>query len=111
MKECAFTCQLRDDPEIIRLYDEYHSNAWPEVLESLCATGVLAARIYRIGRRLFMIVQTADDYDSVAAKEKHWNASPRIQEWEELMASFQERVPEAQPGDGKWAPMTCVFEM
>ena len=111
MKEYAFTCQLRDDPEVIRLYEEYHANAWPEVLESLRATGVVGARIYRIGHRLFMIVQTADDYDPATAGEKHWNASPRIRQWEELMASFQERVPEAPPGEGKWAALACVFEM
>ena len=111
MKEFAFTCCLRSNPQIIAEYDRRHAAVWPEVLFSLRQTGILNARIYRLGHRLFMIFQTLDDYDPAAASQRHWNSSPRVREWEELMASFQERPPEAPPGVGKWVAMEKVFEM
>lgn len=111
MKIHAFTCNLKDDPAVIARYKEYHRAIWPEVSESLLGGGIRRVTIHLLGRRLFMLIKTDDDYDPVAAGEKHWNASPRIREWEELMRSMQERVPEAPPDDAKWAEMECVFEL
>jgi L-rhamnose mutarotase len=111
MKQYAFTCNLKDDPEVIARYKEYHRAAWPEVLESLRRIGIERAFIYLLGRRLFMVFETGDDYDPAVASEKHWNSSARVREWEELMRSFQERAPEAPAGTGTWAPMERVFDM
>ena len=32
MKEFALTINLKDDPQLIEQYKEYHRNVWPEVL-------------------------------------------------------------------------------
>ena len=32
LKRLAMTCMLEDDSEIIRKYDEYHANPWPEIV-------------------------------------------------------------------------------
>lgn len=111
MKFHAFTCNLKDDPATIARYREYHHAIWPEVAASLLATGIRRATIHLLGRRLFMLIETNDDYDPVGAVRKHWNASPRIREWEDLMRSMQERVPEAPPGDAIWVEMECIFEL
>ena len=111
MKRYAFTCQLKDDPKVISCYLEHHRAIWPEVAESLLASGILRATIHLLGRRLFMTIETGDDYDPDVAHELHRNASPRIREWEELMRSMQERAPEAPPGDSTWVEMECVFEL
>lgn len=111
MKHYAFTCNLRNDPTVIARYKEYHRVIWPEVADSLRAIGIGRASIHLLGRRLFMHIETADHYDPATASEKHQNASPRIREWEELMRSFQERVPEAPPGEGAWVEMECIFEL
>lgn len=108
MKEFVYTCLLKDDPEIIRQYKDYHAAVWPEVVASLRATGVQTLRIYLLGRRVCMIVQTADDYDPAAATRQHWQTHPRVRAWEELMRSFQERPPEAPPGDGTWVALDCI---
>lgn len=110
MKEYAFTVNLKDDPEIIRRYEEYHANIWPEVAESLKAHGITSIKIWRLGRRLFMLIQTIDSYDPVEASKKHRASHPRVLEWELLMDSFQERVPEAG-GSGTWAEMKKIFEL
>ena len=58
-----------------------------------------------------MIFQTVDDYDPAAAAAVHWNRTPHIREWEELMQSYQQRPPEAPPGEGTWTLMKKVFDM
>lgn len=34
MKRYAMTVLLKDDPELIREYEKYHANIWPEVTDS-----------------------------------------------------------------------------
>ena len=34
MKRIAMTVMLKDDPEVIRRYEELHADPWPEVLKS-----------------------------------------------------------------------------
>ena len=40
MKRFAQTVLLKDDPEIIRRYEEYHANPWPEVVAGTERCGV-----------------------------------------------------------------------
>ncbi len=40
MKRIAMTVMLKDDPEVIRRYEELHADPWPEVLKSIgCQSG------------------------------------------------------------------------
>jgi len=110
MKEYAYTVNLKDDPEVIRQYDAYHAAIWPEVAASLKAVGMREVSIWRLGRRLFMVVRADDDFDPVEAGRRHRATHPRILEWETLMDSYQERVPEYD-GPGFWAQMPKVFEL
>ncbi len=110
MKEFLYTVNLRDDPEVIRKYEEYHNAIWPEVTRSLRAVGIRELRIWRLGRRLVMRIVADDDYDPVEASKRHRASHPRVLEWERLMDGFQERVPEA-PGEGTWAEMTPIFTL
>ena len=63
MRRFAQTVLLKDDPEIIRQYEAYHANPWPEVIEGTRNCGVLRVFIYRFGRQLFMFMETVDDFD------------------------------------------------
>ena len=56
-------------------------------------------------------MQTGDDYDPAAAAAVHWNRTAHTREWEELMQSYQQRPPEAPPGEGTWTLMKQVFDM
>ena len=109
MKDFAFTVNLKDDPEVIQKYEQYHASIWPEVLSSLKQVGILDLKIYRLGRRLFMLMLTEDDFDPETDFPRYLTLHPRCQEWEDLMGTFQEKVPEARP-DEKWAVMKKVFE-
>ena len=110
MKHFGLTLNLKDDPHIIEQYKTYHRNVWPEVVESLKAMGITKMNIYLLGRRLFMAMETIDDFDVARDFPRYLEQHPRCQEWDELMRRFQEPVAEAKPGEW-WAMMEPVFEL
>jgi len=109
MKCFGLTINLRDDPEVIERYKAYHRAVWPEVLEDGRKKGILAVRIFMLGHRLFMYLETTDDYDMNQALVPQGQDDLRRKEWDELMRSLQEPVPEARPGEW-WAEMELVHE-
>ncbi len=110
MKVYAQTLNLKDDPEVIQRYKAYHAQPFPEVVAALREVGILDMQIFLLGRRLFMHMTTTDGFDAAVDFPRYLALSPRCQEWEDLMTSFQERVPEAQPHE-KWAMMEQVFQL
>jgi len=109
MKRFAQAVMLKDDPEVIRLYDEYHAHPWPEVNEGMLACGVKRMFIYRVGRLLFMYVEVPDDFDPVRDMARYMS-TPKAREWDELMRSFQEPVEGGNPGE-TWIQMTEVYAL
>ena len=109
MKRFAQTVLLKDDPDIIEKYEEYHANPWPEVCEGTLRCGVERAFIFRFGRQLFMFIETPDDFDMKRDMPKYME-DPRAKEWDELMRSYQEPVPGA-PAGSTWVPMEEVFAL
>jgi L-rhamnose mutarotase len=110
MKEFALTLNLKDDPHAIEQYKAWHRQVWPEVVQSLRKVGIQELRIYLLGRRMFMIVRTIDAFDPSKDFARYLEQSPKCPQWEELMGQFQERVPEAKPGE-KWAMMEKVYDL
>ncbi len=110
MKTYGRTLNLKDDPAIIERYIAHHRAIWPEVARGLCAIGIEGMRIWLLGRRLFMLMETTDDFDPERDWARYMDSDPRIREWQDLMASFQEPVPEAKPGEW-WADMELVFSL
>jgi L-rhamnose mutarotase len=109
MKSYAKTLLLQDDPRKIEDYKRHHQRVWPEVLAALRESGITDMKIYLLGRRMFMYMTTVDNYDPQRSPSTYM-AHPRVQEWEELMRTLQERAPEA-PADQWWADMELVFDM
>jgi len=110
MKQYAMTVDLKDDASLIEKYKAHHQAVWPEVVESLKAVGILEMKIYLLGRRMFMVMDTVDDFDPDVDFARYLTLNPRCQEWEDLMDDFQQKVQEAQP-DEKWARMERVFDL
>ena len=102
-------CDLKNDPELIERYKEYHApgNAWPEITESIKSAGIEQMEIFLAGNRLFMVMTTSDDYDP-AAKAAADAANPKVREWEALMDTFQQRMPFAEEGV-KWVNLERIF--
>ncbi|QNL50584.1 L-rhamnose mutarotase [Olivibacter sp. SDN3] len=109
MKTYALTLDLKDDPDLIAEYERYHQQIWPEVRQSIIDAGILDMRIYRLGNRLFMTMDVADDF-SFEEKGKRDSANAKVQEWEALMWKFQQPLPEAKAGE-KWLLMEEIFKL
>lgn len=108
MKKHCLALDLKDDPELIRKYEEYHENVWPEVLASLGDSGIKHMEIYRLGNRLFMIIEVSEAF-SFERKAMMDEDNQRVQDWEVLMWNYQQALPMANPGE-KWLPMDLIFE-
>lgn len=109
MKRYCLALDLKDDPELILQYDHYHQDVWPEVRESILASGIREMEIYRVHNRLFMILETEEGF-SFDKKAELDRLNPVVQEWEQLMWNFQQPLPQAAAG-GKWQLMHKVFEI
>jgi len=110
MKRYAMTVMLKNDPEIIRQYEEYHAHPWPEANAGLRRVGIQRIFIYRFGRQLFMFMETTDDFDMDRDLPKYTDNNPRAREWDDLMRTFQETVPGAPPGS-TWVLMKEVYSL
>lgn len=106
-KRYCLALDLKPDPALIAAYEEHHRAVWPEILESIRNSGIQSMEIYRTGNRLFMIMETADDFsfEKKAAADK---ANQKVQEWEELMWNYQQALPASKPGE-KWKIMDSIF--
>ena len=109
MKRYCLALDLKDDEALIAEYEVYHQAVWPEILESITASGIADLQIYRYGTRLFMIMETADDFsfENKAARDA---ANPKVREWETLMWKYQQALPGAEPGQ-KWVLMDKIFQL
>lgn len=108
IKHC-FALDLKDDPDLISEYIEYHQNVWPEILTSIKNSGVEEAEIYLIGNRLFMILEVNEAF-SFEAKHEADLRNEKVVEWENLMWTFQQQLPFAT-GDEKWLLMDKIFTL
>ncbi|GAB3992980.1 L-fucose mutarotase [Spirosoma daeguense] len=108
MRYC-FALDLKDDPAIIADYERQHEQIWPEIEASIRESGITVMDIYRIGNRLFMIMETEATF-SFEAKAAADAASPIVQKWEQLMWTYQQALPMAQPGE-KWVLMKQIFKL
>ena len=101
-----YALDLKDDPELIAAYEAWHQKVWPEGLEHLRQSGITRCSIHRAGNRLFMTVESSTG----AATDGGGAALPaRVQEWEDLMDTFQQRLPFAKPGE-KWVELRTIFD-
>ena len=100
---------LKNDPQLIAEYEKYHEKIWPEITRSLKASGILDLEIYRLGTRMFMIMEV-DDQFSFERKAERDQTNPKVREWEELMWKFQQPLPGARAGE-KWLLMKRIFKL
>jgi len=99
---------LVNDEQLIKEYEAYHREVWPEILSSIREAGIDSMEIYRIGNRLFMIIEASNPVD-FSAKAKADTTNEKVQEWETLMWKYQQALPFAKPGE-KWMMMDKIFE-
>jgi len=106
---CA-TLDLKDNPELISQYRKYHSPGthWPEIARGIRSVGILDMQIYLIGNRMFMIAQTAPDFQWDRQMQK-LSTLEKQKDWEILMKNFQQALPGTH--EVKWELMEKVFDL
>ncbi len=109
MKVFGFTLDLRDDPGRVEAYIHHHQNVWPEVIASIRKSGIYSMEIYQYSTRLFMRIETTDDF-TFEHKAKLDADNPAVQEWEELMWRYQAKIEGSKPGE-KWVRMDRIFDL
>jgi L-rhamnose mutarotase len=100
---------LKDDPDLIAEYEGHHRKIWPEIAAGIRDAGIEAMEIYRVGNRLFMVMEVSGSF-SFEAKAGVDRGDPRVQEWEDLMWTYQQALPMAAPGE-KWMLMERIFSL
>ena len=70
---------------------EWKRDTWPEVKEGLRRVGVQGMQIYRTGNRLFMVIQTTDEFDP------GWTFAGTVQE-----ATVAYELGRTLANDGSW---------
>ena len=110
MQHFGLTLELKDDPELITQYKAYHADPWPEPLQGLGKVGITDMKIFLLGQRMFMYMTATDEFDPARDFPRYVEQNPKAKEWDELMRTFQQQVPEAKEGEW-WANMELVFDL
>ena len=109
LKRHCFALDLKNDPDLIRQYEEFHRAVWPEILQSIREAGIEELEIYRVENRLFMIMEVNESFSFDRKKSMDY-INPRVQEWETLMWKFQQPLPLSAAGE-KWMLMDKIFQL
>lgn len=109
MTRYCFALDLKEDPNLIAAYEEYHLSVWPEIIQSIKEADIKSLEIYRVSNRLFMIMETGPDFsfEKKAQADAH---NPMVVQWEKLMWEYQQALPTAKPGE-KWMLMDKIFNL
>lgn len=109
MTRYCFALDLKEDPNLIAAYEEYHRSVWPEIIQSIKEADIKSLEIYRVSNRLFMIMETGPDFsfEKKAQADAH---NPMVVQWEKLMWEYQQALPIAKPGE-KWVLMDKIFTL
>lgn len=109
MKRYCQTLDLYNDKELIETYVEEHAHVWEEVKAGIREVGIVDMQIYIYENRLFMIMDTTDDFD-MERDYARLATLPRQAEWEAHMAKYQKATP-GQAANEKWIPMKRIFKL
>ena len=108
MRYCL-ALDLKNDPQLIAAYEEYHRSVWPEVIASIKESGIQQLEIYRVSNRLFMIMEVSEGF-SFENKARLDANNEIVQHWEQTMWEYQQALPIAKPGE-KWVLMQKIFSL
>ncbi len=109
MKRHCFTLDLINDAALIKDYKAHHKKVWPTIESSIKSAGILSLEIYLLENRLFMIMEVNDAF-SFDRKKQIDLENPKVQQWEQLMWTYQKALPSAKKGD-KWMLLEKIYDL
>ncbi|MEI8111656.1 MAG: L-rhamnose mutarotase [Chitinophagia bacterium] len=108
-RKYVLALDLKEDPELIAAYEQWHTKVWPEIIASIRDAGIEQMEIFRVGNRLMMIMEVNNSFE-FATKAAADAKNEKVQEWETLMWNFQQPLPIAKNGE-KWMLMEKIFSL
>jgi L-rhamnose mutarotase len=109
MTRYCLALDLKDDETLIAEYEKMHREVWPEIISSIKNADIENLEIYRMGNRLFMILEAGANF-SFEKKAAMDAANETVQKWEKLMWKYQQALPTSKPGE-KWMMMDKIFSL
>jgi len=106
-----YALDLKDNADLIERYKAWHAPGAvpPAVNRSIREAGIESLEIFLVGNRMMMALTPGPAFDP-AKKAAADAANPDVQAWEELMWTFQQALPFAEPG-AKWLQMQRIYAL
>lgn len=95
------TANLVADRQLQDEYMEYHrlqSEEWPEVSKGFCNARFQQVLLFRNGRQLMLVISIPADESLNELNPKTTEDNPRVDEWNTIMARYQEGIESAPEG-------------
>ncbi len=110
-KRYCKTMDLQNDPALIEEYKKVHAPraVWPEITKGMREVGITDMEIYIYGNRLFMIMETVENFDHDLAMEE-LSRKPRQVDWEKYVSQFQNTSSDAAASE-KWQLMDRIYKL
>jgi L-rhamnose mutarotase len=83
-------------------YLQYHATQfkeWPEISKGFCNAGFQQLLIYKNGRQLMLIISIPKGADFEKLNSRTTENNPRVNDWNKMMAQYQEGVSGTKPGE------------
>ncbi|AEV98046.1 hypothetical protein A4D02_14585 [Niastella koreensis] len=96
------TANLVSDTTKQREYLQYHATQfkqWPEVSKGFCNAGFEQLLIFKNGRQLMLVISIPQGADFQKMNSKTTENNPRVNDWNKMMAQYQEGVSGTRPGE------------
>jgi L-rhamnose mutarotase len=96
------TANLVADEKLQQEYLDYHKTQfekWPEVSKGFCNANFQQLLVFKNGRQLMLVIsipkgESLDKLNPLTTKD-----NPRVDNWNKLMAKYQEGIPGTKPGE------------
>ncbi|MFL5739391.1 MAG: L-rhamnose mutarotase [Flavisolibacter sp.] len=96
------TANLVADPKLQKEYLDYHATQfekWPEVSKGFCQANFQRLLVYKSGRQLMLVISIPKGESLDKLNPKTTENNPRVNEWNKIMARYQEGIEGTKPGE------------
>lgn len=104
------SANLADDATLQQEYMDYHATQFekrPEISRGFCNADFQQLLIFRNGRQLMLIISIPEGKTLDELNPKTTENNPKVDEWNALMAKYQEGIKGSDPGE-TWAMFSEV---
>lgn len=107
------TANLVDNPNMQQEYMDYHAaqaEQWPEVIKGFCNANFQQLLVFRNDRQLMLIISIPKGENLDELNPRTTENNPRVDEWNAIMAKYQEGIVGVQPGE-VWVVFAPIYNL